>query len=68
MLTLLKFLAAPDGVLTQDPSAADLLVVPYLAKTDCAESGNAGREPCWGKCKCATAAARSKSVGMSTVR
>ena len=54
-LVLLKFLAAPDGVLTEDPTKADLFVVPYLAKTDCAESGNAGRDPCWGKCRCSTA-------------
>eukprot|EP00438_Fugacium_kawagutii_P013307 Skav206487 [mRNA] locus=scaffold1128:85355:86143:+ [translate_table: standard] len=55
VLVLLKFLAAPEGVLTQDPEEADLFVVPYFAKTDCAESGNGGRDPCWGKCKCATA-------------
>ncbi|CAE7368016.1 IRX7, partial [Symbiodinium pilosum] len=55
VLVLLKFLAAPEGVLTEDPSEADLFVVPYLAKTDCAESGNAGRDPCWGKCRCSTA-------------
>lgn len=55
VLVLLKFLAAPPGVLTTDPKEADIFVVPYLAKTDCAESGNAGRDPCWGKCKCATA-------------
>eukprot|EP00931_Biecheleriopsis_adriatica_P080283 TRINITY_DN53639_c0_g1_i1.p1 TRINITY_DN53639_c0_g1~~TRINITY_DN53639_c0_g1_i1.p1 ORF type:complete len:561 (+),score=87.28 TRINITY_DN53639_c0_g1_i1:24-1685(+) len=55
VLVLLKFLAAPPGVLTSDPAEADLFVVPYFAKTDCAESGNAGRDPCWGKCKCATA-------------
>lgn len=51
ILVLLKFLAAPEGVLTEDPEEADLFVVPYFAKTDCAESGNAGRDPCWGKCK-----------------
>eukprot|EP00928_Gymnodinium_smaydae_P086853 TRINITY_DN71269_c0_g1_i1.p1 TRINITY_DN71269_c0_g1~~TRINITY_DN71269_c0_g1_i1.p1 ORF type:complete len:572 (-),score=118.43 TRINITY_DN71269_c0_g1_i1:54-1769(-) len=55
VLTLLKFLAAPPGVLTSDPDSADLFVVPYFAKTDCAESGNFGKDPCWGKCKCATA-------------
>lgn len=55
VLVLLKFLAAPPGVLTTDPEKADLFVVPYLAKTDCAESGNAGRDPCWGKCRCSTA-------------
>ena len=55
VLVLLKFLAAPEGVLTENPDEADLFVVPYFAKTDCAESGNAGRDPCWGKCKCATA-------------
>ena len=55
VIILLKFLAAPEGVLTEDPNEADLFVVPYFAKTDCAESGNAGRDPCWGKCKCATA-------------
>ena len=54
ILVLMKFLAAPEGVLTEDPEEADLFVVPYFAKTDCAESGNAGRDPCWGKCKCAT--------------
>ncbi|CAJ1392035.1 unnamed protein product [Effrenium voratum] len=55
VLVLLKFLSAPEGVLTEDPTQADLYVVPYFAKSDCAESGNFGRDPCWGKCKCATA-------------
>lgn len=55
VLVLLKFLAAPVGVLTADPLEADLLLVPYLAKSDCAEAGTAGREPCWGTCKCSTA-------------
>lgn len=55
VIVLMKFLAAPPGVLTRDPAEADLFVVPYLAKTDCAESGNGGRDPCWGRCKCATA-------------
>ncbi|CAE8642314.1 unnamed protein product [Polarella glacialis] len=54
VILLLKFLAAPPGVLTSDAAEADIFLVPYLAKTDCAESGN-GRDPCWGKCKCATA-------------
>lgn len=55
VIVLLKFLAAPPGVLTTEPREADLFVVPYFAKTDCAEAGNAGRDPCWGKCKCSTA-------------
>jgi len=56
VLVLQKFLTAPYGVLTDNPDEADLYVVPYLVRSDCIESGNAGKSPCWGNCKCARAA------------